>query len=116
MSRAFPSWNRSMLTEIYLCHACSCQEILRTKRPGRGAVSIGMDAMRQSSAGLRWYPLIHVERVHDSGTGTYRGRATQCGAVRMAWQWRPAPEAAEQRWHAVARCGVRCVLSGGRFD
>jgi hypothetical protein len=23
VSRAFPSWNRSMLTEIYLCHACS---------------------------------------------------------------------------------------------
>ena len=27
MSRAFPSWNRSTLTEIYLCHACSCHEI-----------------------------------------------------------------------------------------
>jgi hypothetical protein len=80
-----------------------------------GAISIGMDAMRQSSAGLRWYPLIHVER--DSGSGTYRGRATQCGAVRMAWQWRPAPEAAEQRWQAVARCGGgRGVLSGDRFD
>eukprot|EP01049_Picozoa_sp_SAG25_P001713 SAG25_NODE_81_length_16694_cov_8.663332_3_plen_115_part_00 len=25
VSRAFPSWNRSILTEIYLCHACSCQ-------------------------------------------------------------------------------------------
>eukprot|EP01049_Picozoa_sp_SAG25_P001979 SAG25_NODE_97_length_15788_cov_5.361910_4_plen_479_part_00 len=24
VSRAFPSWNRSILTEIYLCHACSC--------------------------------------------------------------------------------------------
>jgi hypothetical protein len=27
VSRAFPSWNRSMLTDIYLCHACSYQEI-----------------------------------------------------------------------------------------
>jgi hypothetical protein len=27
VSRPFPSWNRSVLTEIYLCHACSCQEI-----------------------------------------------------------------------------------------
>jgi hypothetical protein len=26
VSRAFPSWNRSMLTEICLCHACSCHE------------------------------------------------------------------------------------------
>eukprot|EP01049_Picozoa_sp_SAG25_P003024 SAG25_NODE_165_length_13094_cov_31.386149_12_plen_337_part_00 len=27
VSRAFPSWKRSILTEIYLCHACSYQEI-----------------------------------------------------------------------------------------
>eukprot|EP01047_Picozoa_sp_COSAG01_P045867 COSAG01_NODE_4258_length_5201_cov_4.634065_6_plen_143_part_00 len=27
MSRAFPSWTRSILTEIYLCHACSYHEI-----------------------------------------------------------------------------------------
>jgi hypothetical protein len=27
----FPSWNRSILTEIYLCPACSCQEILRAE-------------------------------------------------------------------------------------
>jgi hypothetical protein len=26
--RPLPSWNRSILTEICLCHACSCQEIL----------------------------------------------------------------------------------------
>jgi hypothetical protein len=24
VSRPFPSWNRFILTEIYLCHACSC--------------------------------------------------------------------------------------------
>ena len=27
VSRAFPSCTRSILTEIYLCHACSCHEI-----------------------------------------------------------------------------------------
>jgi hypothetical protein len=27
VSRPFPSWNRSILTEIYLCHACSYHEI-----------------------------------------------------------------------------------------
>jgi hypothetical protein len=27
VSRAFPSWKRSILTEIYLCHACSYQGI-----------------------------------------------------------------------------------------
>jgi hypothetical protein len=36
VSRPFPSWNRSMLTEIYLCHACSCQEILRAETAGQG--------------------------------------------------------------------------------
>ena len=27
VSRPFPSWNRSILTDIYLCHACSYHEI-----------------------------------------------------------------------------------------
>jgi hypothetical protein len=31
----FPSWNRSILTEIYLCHACSCPEVLRTETAGQ---------------------------------------------------------------------------------
>eukprot|EP01047_Picozoa_sp_COSAG01_P064172 COSAG01_NODE_8446_length_2783_cov_2.245902_3_plen_319_part_01 len=35
VSRPFPFWNRSILTEIYLCHACSCQEILRTETAGQ---------------------------------------------------------------------------------
>jgi hypothetical protein len=34
--RAFPSWNRSILNEIYLCHACSYQGILRTETPESG--------------------------------------------------------------------------------
>ena len=29
VSRAFPSWKRSILTEIYLCRILSCQKILR---------------------------------------------------------------------------------------
>eukprot|EP01047_Picozoa_sp_COSAG01_P061256 COSAG01_NODE_7626_length_3122_cov_54.156136_1_plen_429_part_00 len=36
VSRPFPSWNRSILAEIYLCHACSCQEILRTETAWQG--------------------------------------------------------------------------------
>eukprot|EP01047_Picozoa_sp_COSAG01_P036679 COSAG01_NODE_2874_length_6937_cov_4.473823_9_plen_103_part_00 len=37
VSRPFGSWNRSILTEIYLCHACLCQEIEdgNTRAPGR---------------------------------------------------------------------------------
>jgi hypothetical protein len=40
VSRPFPSWNRSMLTEIYLCHTCSCQEILRTETVGQAKAVI----------------------------------------------------------------------------
>jgi dihydroxyacid dehydratase/phosphogluconate dehydratase len=31
-----PSWIRSILTDIYRCRTCSCQEILRTETPGQG--------------------------------------------------------------------------------
>jgi hypothetical protein len=34
----FHPW-RSILTEIYLCHACSCHEILRMETPGQGRLS-----------------------------------------------------------------------------
>jgi hypothetical protein len=35
VSRAFPSWKRSILAEIYLWHACSCHEILRAETAGQ---------------------------------------------------------------------------------
>ena len=44
VSRPFPSWNRSILTEIYLCHACSCQEILRTETAGQ-VIIMGVGAL-----------------------------------------------------------------------
>jgi hypothetical protein len=42
VSRPFPSWNRSILTEIYLCHACSCQEIVRTETAGQASWPHGL--------------------------------------------------------------------------
>eukprot|EP01049_Picozoa_sp_SAG25_P013352 SAG25_NODE_2044_length_2002_cov_2.596427_2_plen_80_part_00 len=42
VSRPFPSWNRSILTEISLRHACSCQEMLRTET---AAQVIGADKL-----------------------------------------------------------------------
>jgi hypothetical protein len=44
VSRLFPSWNRSILTEIYLCHACSCQNILRTETAGQAQPPHGAGA------------------------------------------------------------------------
>eukprot|EP01047_Picozoa_sp_COSAG01_P026883 COSAG01_NODE_1748_length_9329_cov_99.035861_11_plen_286_part_00 len=40
VSRAFPSWNRSILTEIHLCHACFHHEIENgNARTGRSAMA-----------------------------------------------------------------------------
>jgi hypothetical protein len=51
VSRAFPSWNRSIVTEIYRCHACSCQELLRMETP-RDASTLGgaLHALRRSDS------------------------------------------------------------------
>jgi hypothetical protein len=50
VGRAFPSWKRSILTEIDLCHACASQEILRMDTPGRRR-----DARRRDSRYTRRY-------------------------------------------------------------
>eukprot|EP01047_Picozoa_sp_COSAG01_P006291 COSAG01_NODE_227_length_21107_cov_85.615099_21_plen_93_part_00 len=39
VSRPFASWSRPILTEIYLCHACSCQEIMRATTAEQAALS-----------------------------------------------------------------------------
>eukprot|EP01047_Picozoa_sp_COSAG01_P056202 COSAG01_NODE_6345_length_3723_cov_13.346302_2_plen_194_part_00 len=51
VSRPFPSWNRSISTEIDLCHACSCHEILRTEaaRQGGTTSSGGAEPSRSGS-------------------------------------------------------------------
>jgi hypothetical protein len=52
VSRPFPSWNRSILTEIYRCHACSCHEILRTDTAGQeGIVQIEHVVRQAGSSG-----------------------------------------------------------------
>eukprot|EP01047_Picozoa_sp_COSAG01_P016365 COSAG01_NODE_836_length_13206_cov_139.627375_18_plen_371_part_00 len=51
VSAPFPSWDRSILTEIYLCHACSYHEI----EDGNGAPG-GGSAERPSSAGAACWP------------------------------------------------------------
>jgi hypothetical protein len=42
VSRPFSSWNRPILTEIYLCHAFSCQEILRVETAGQDHTNASM--------------------------------------------------------------------------
>jgi hypothetical protein len=55
VSRPFPSWNRSMLTEIDPCHACSRPEILRTETAGQvfaGAAGADVDAVAAAAAAV----------------------------------------------------------------
>jgi hypothetical protein len=43
-ARPFPSWHRSTLTEIPLCHACSCRAILRPGTAGQEiSVALGKE-------------------------------------------------------------------------
>jgi hypothetical protein len=51
VSWPFPSWNRSILAETYLCHACSCQEILIKDGNGRaGHLPAGSQAVLPATA------------------------------------------------------------------
>jgi hypothetical protein len=53
VSGALRSLARPILTEIYLCHACSCHEIEEMEtppRPGRGRLSLGMRALPRLGA------------------------------------------------------------------
>jgi hypothetical protein len=51
VSEAFPSYSRSILTEIYLCHPCSCHEILRREMPRAGHVGGALPAGSQARVG-----------------------------------------------------------------
>jgi hypothetical protein len=48
VSRAFPSCTRSILTETYLCHACSCQEIEDMETPGQVLARVAAHEVRLS--------------------------------------------------------------------
>jgi hypothetical protein len=58
VSRAFPSLPRFILTEIYLCHACSYHEILRYRHESEDGNAAGRDGetkglMRHTTGGNR---------------------------------------------------------------
>ena len=58
VSRPCSSWNRPILTEIFLCHVCSCQEILRVKTAGQGekrALLVPPNLVRGDRAGAGGY-------------------------------------------------------------
>eukprot|EP01047_Picozoa_sp_COSAG01_P026040 COSAG01_NODE_1664_length_9573_cov_31.637429_8_plen_101_part_00 len=75
MSRPFPSWNRPILTEIYLCHACSCHEI----EDGNGRAGL---CLAPSALGLpEWFDQNHSEFFGNqscAGWGPSRRNPTNC--------------------------------------
>jgi hypothetical protein len=89
--QAFPSMMRSILTEIYLCHACSCQEILRVETPGQvslsgGAVGLSNVAGGESIAAIR----AALARGVQAELATFRryGDAAEVAqAIRAAIMW-----------------------------
>eukprot|EP01047_Picozoa_sp_COSAG01_P022098 COSAG01_NODE_1303_length_10815_cov_14.897938_2_plen_356_part_00 len=62
VGRPFPSWNRSILTEISLCHACSCQEALRTETAGQAGEA-------GSAAQLQWHRRLLGYAAYCGGAG-----------------------------------------------
>jgi hypothetical protein len=75
VSRPFPSWDRSILTEIYLCHACSCQEMLRTDTAGQE-----QPPLQPSAEGAE-------EEVDLTG----KGSSVMMGEVKQVRGWYPPP-------------------------
>eukprot|EP01047_Picozoa_sp_COSAG01_P052757 COSAG01_NODE_5582_length_4168_cov_2.695257_1_plen_382_part_00 len=78
VSRPFSSWDRSILTEIYLCHACSCQEILRAETAGKVAL------LGRASPRAPWTVLLNTTVTPNAQTGTsvLSGWPPQHGHVR----------------------------------
>jgi hypothetical protein len=57
VSGAFRFWMRSIWTEIYLCHACSCHEIEdRNARAGVGDLRLGAQHHDQGLGAARHQP------------------------------------------------------------
>eukprot|EP01047_Picozoa_sp_COSAG01_P000834 COSAG01_NODE_16_length_40091_cov_15.728646_47_plen_137_part_00 len=127
MSRAFPSWDRSILTEIYRCHDCSCHEIedghvnarAGCERSPRLAAaqtpSAAVAAVRQGR-GLASAPAVKPRRhgsrfcvrTARSGWGTYLGAGrlrhsqalTSSSSSSTRWRQRRAG-GWRQRWHQL---------------
>eukprot|EP01047_Picozoa_sp_COSAG01_P040622 COSAG01_NODE_3434_length_6100_cov_7.180970_3_plen_203_part_00 len=97
MSRAFPSCLRSLLTEIYLCHACSCHEIEDGHaRTGLRAVRVaaGQAVVREGEAGDAFYVVLrgaHRRRGWQRGAHSSHGGGDR-HSVRPSWMGHLKPE------------------------
>jgi hypothetical protein len=89
VSRPFSSWNRSILTEIYLCHACSCQEILRTETAGQAPLPKGWGEARAANGEVYYYEVATRKSLWEHPYDQHyrelvqKTRSAQCAATKV---------------------------------
>jgi hypothetical protein len=106
VSRPFPSWNRSMLTEICLCHACSCPEILRTETGGQG----NGDPTNHEPNTVKWRSAFHglvrgIVQVTVDATSLHR-----CAALSLSLCLSPSTPWKRRRLSEIGRRRNPCPL------
>jgi hypothetical protein len=103
VSQPFSSWNRPILTEIYLCHACSCPEILRVKMARQGTqaflrrcaeVGLGVEVRPLDAAALA---LARAETAEPELGHDEVGRRAQRGHS-LYFVWHGAAGATDTLW------------------
>jgi hypothetical protein len=117
VSRPFPSWNRSILTEIYLCHACSCQEVLRTETAGQcGAAGRDPDLEEGEVLALQRGCRFLVSRQRPAGDWPQEGIAGKLSSGPAAAAAAPHNEAPWSRFPSAPASGLgprRLNVRGG---
>jgi phage-related tail protein len=100
VSGPFPSWNRSILTEIYLCHVCSCQEILRVET-ARQAGQLGVaGALHTQTERLLKDARAQVSPQHHTNPSWHVGPGLCLWWLCVAAPVRPTGTCAHARAHA----------------
>jgi hypothetical protein len=103
VGRAFPSWKRSTLTEIYLCHACSDHAI----EDGHASTGGGRWGCRAASSASSW------PSRSTSGTSARRRRSRPSSATSR--HRRRAPSPIRRRRPTRPPPTPRCVRSAARW-
>jgi hypothetical protein len=80
--QAFPSWMRSILTEMYLCRTCSCHEISRTQTPGQAPSFSAIQLRHGAHAGDLVACLDYSELPGHQGGGPVERSGTLISSVR----------------------------------
>jgi hypothetical protein len=106
VSRAFPSWKRSILTEIYPCHACSYLRS-RMETPGQGLSALEMFPLAPSRPTLLTPP----ER-DRSGSGGGGGAEHDHGVAEAVAQVVGGPSRREFTTPALGRAGTLALWPG----